>query len=160
MQWLATFTTFFSVMVLVRSKPTFTHTIVLAKIKTILCSNTWYGVLSPSSTLRSHYLSSVGHTKLFPDWCFGLLKCWYRRIEIESLRDIAEAVNQSAECNFAQFVSHEDGSTIVTSYDWTDYFASRMKKVPVIEKLHHFRMTSLLGFVRKGVIQRRSQSVF
>ena len=84
----------------------------------------------------------VGHTKFSPDWCFGLFKRQYRRTKIGSLRAITEVVNQSAECNFAQLVSREDGNTIVNTYDWTDSFASRMKKVTGIKKFHHFRVTS------------------
>ena len=34
-----------------------------------------------------------------------------------SLRGIADIVNRSADCNVAQLVSTEDGSTIVSSYD-------------------------------------------
>ena len=46
----------------------------------------------------------VGHTKFSPDWCFGLFKCHFRRTKIGSLKGIAQAVNDSAECNFAQLV--------------------------------------------------------
>ena len=51
-------------------------------------------------------------------------------------------VNKSADCNVAQLVSREDGSTIVPSYDWTDHFAPHFKKLPGIKKYHHFRMSS------------------
>ena len=91
-----------------------------------------------------HTLSflSVGHTKISPDWCFGLFKRQYRRTKVGSLQAIAEVVNTSAECNHAQLVSREDGSTIVQTYDWTDFFAPRMKKILGIKKLHHFRIES------------------
>ena len=39
-------------------------------------------------------------------------------------------------------MSREDGSTLVPTFDWTDYFAPHMKKIVGIKKLHHFRMTS------------------
>ena len=80
-------------------------------------------------------------TKFSPDWCFGLFKRLYRRTKVGSLQSIFEVVNDSAECNFAQLVSREDGSTIVPTFDWTDLFAPHMKIVG-IKKLHHFRMTS------------------
>ena len=35
----------------------------------------------------------VGHTKLAPDWCFGLVKRLFRRTKIGSLKDIAQAVD-------------------------------------------------------------------
>lgn len=59
-----------------------------------------------------------------------------------SLQSIAQVANDLAECNFAQLVSCEDGSTIVTTFDWTDFFATRMKKIIGFKKYHHFRMTS------------------
>lgn len=84
----------------------------------------------------------VGHTKFSPDWCFGLFKRMYRKTKVGSLSSISECVNKSAQCNFAQLVSREDGSTIVQTCDWTDYFAPRMKKITGIKKYHHFRLSS------------------
>ena len=84
----------------------------------------------------------VGHTKFSPDWCFGLFKRLYRRTKIGSLQNIAEVVNTSAECNVAQLVSREDGTTIVPTLDWTDFFATKLKKIQGIKKLHHFRVSS------------------
>ena len=69
----------------------------------------------------------------------------YRRTEVGSLQIIAEIVNTSAECNVAQLVSREDGSTIVPTLDWTDFFATKMKKIQGSKKLHHFRVTSSPG---------------
>lgn len=90
----------------------------------------------------------VGHTKFAPDWCFGSLKRQYKRTKVGSLRSIAEVVNKSADCNHAQLVSREDGSTIVPIYNWTDFFAPRMKKITGIKKRHHFRFKSAsLGLV-------------
>ena len=60
---------------------------------------------------------------------------------VGSLQAIAE-VNTSAQCNHAQLVSREDGSTIVHTYDWTDFFAPRMKKITGMKKLHHFQIDS------------------
>ena len=51
-------------------------------------------------------------------------------------------MNDSAECNFAQLVCNEDGSTIVPTYDWTDFFAPQLKKISGIKKYHHFRCDS------------------
>ena len=84
----------------------------------------------------------VGHTKFSPDWCFGLFKRLYKRTKVGSLKSVAEVTNNSAECNFAQLVSREDGSTIVPTYDWTSFFAPHFKKLPGIKKIHHFRMSS------------------
>ena len=84
----------------------------------------------------------VGHTKFAPDWCFGLFKRLYKRSKVSSLKGIAEVVNNSADCNVAQLVSREDGSTIVPTYDWSTFFAPHFKKLPGIKKIHHFRMSS------------------
>lgn len=76
----------------------------------------------------------VGHTKFSLDWCFGLFKRQYRRTKVGSLQSIAQVVNTSADCNHAQLVSREDGSTIVLTFDCTDFFATRMKKIMALRK--------------------------
>ena len=90
----------------------------------------------------------VGHTKFTPDWCFGHFKRLYKRTKVGSLRSITEVENKSVECNNAQLVSREDGSTIVPTYDWTRFFVPHFKRLPGIKKIHHFRMfTSQPGVV-------------
>ncbi len=84
----------------------------------------------------------VGHTKFSPDWCFGLFKRQFRRTKVGSLQSIAETVNFSAQCNFAQLVSTEDDTTVIPTYDWTSSLVPRMKKITGIKKFHHFRMSS------------------
>ena len=58
------------------------------------------------------------------------------------MKTISQAVNDSADCNFAQLVCNESGATIVPTYDWTDFFAPHLKKVASIKKYHHFRCDS------------------
>ena len=84
----------------------------------------------------------VGHTKFSPDWCFGLFKRLYRRSRVGSLQAIAQIVNDSAHCNFAQLNVTEDGAIVVPTLSWTDFFAPHLKKVSGIKKLHHFRFPS------------------
>ena len=84
----------------------------------------------------------VGHTKFAPDWCFGLFERLFRRTKVGSLKDIAQVVNKSAQCNFAQLNSKEDGSTVVPVYDWTSFFATTMRKYTGIKNQHHFRFTA------------------
>ena len=117
-------------------------TTVQDRTKTTVWFNTLYGALSPDDTSITHSFLPVGHTEFSPDWCFGLFKRQYRRTKVGSLQAIAEVVNTSAECNHAQLVSREDGSRIVKTYNWTDFFAPRMKKITGIKKLHHFRVNS------------------
>lgn len=101
----------------------------------------WRALTHRHSNITLSFLP-VGHTKFSPDWCFGLFKSQYRRTKVGSLQAIAEVVNKSAECNFAQLVSREDGSTIVPTFDWTNFFIPRLKKIPGIKKYHHFRVSS------------------
>ena len=84
----------------------------------------------------------VGHTKFAPDWCFGLFKRLYRRTKLGSMKGIADVVDNSADCNYSQLVASEDGSTIVPAYNWTDFFATKLKKIIGIKKNHHFRFDS------------------
>lgn len=58
------------------------------------------------------------------------------------MKSIAQVVNDSAKCYFSQLVSDENGSMIVPTYNWTDFFAPRIKKVVGIKKYHHFRCDS------------------
>ena len=60
---------------------------------------------------------TVGHTKFAPDWCFGLVKHLFRRTKIGSLKDIAQVVDDSAQCNLPQLVSDENGTVIVPTLD-------------------------------------------
>ena len=81
----------------------------------------------------------VGHTKFAPDCCFGLVKRKYRRTYVSTLKDISEVVYNLAECNIAQLVSDVDGTFVVPTFDWTSFFASRMKKFTGIKKYHHLQ---------------------
>ena len=98
----------------------------------------WRALTKRHSSITLSFLI-VGHTKLSPDWCFGLFKRLYRRTKVGSLKSVAQVVNESADCNFSQLISDEDGNTIVPTYDWTDFFAPHLKKVTSIKKYHHFR---------------------
>ena len=83
-----------------------------------------------------------GHTKFSPDWCFGLLKKKYRRTKVGGLTDLVGVVNESAAVNVAQPTGLEDGSVVVTTYDWQEYFKNFCTKVTGIKKLHHIRFDS------------------
>ncbi len=83
-----------------------------------------------------------GHTKFSPDWCFGLLKKTYRRTKVGGLTDLCGVVNDSAAVNIAQPTGLEDGSVVVTTYDWQNYFSQFCTKVKGIKKLHHLRFES------------------
>ena len=80
-----------------------------------------------------------GHTKFSPDWGFGLLKKKYRRTEVGGLADLVGVVNESASVNVAQPTGLEDGTVLVTTYDWQEYFKNFCTKVAGIKKFHHIR---------------------
>ena len=63
----------------------------------------------------------VGHTKFAPDWCFGLFKQRFRRMKINTLDDIAAAVDTSSVVNVSQLVGTLDGQCLVPTYNWSDY---------------------------------------
>ena len=92
----------------------------------------------------------VGHTKFAPDWSFGLFKRLYRRTRVGSLQAIAQVVNG----NFAQLVVDEDGNTIVPTFDWTNFFATRFKRFVGIKSYHHFRFVAS----EPGVVYARKHS--
>lgn len=73
------------------------------------------------------------HTKFSPDWCFGLVKQKLRKTKIGSLADIATSVEQSATPNVAQLAGTEDGTPIVTTYNWSGYLGQHFKRIPGIK---------------------------
>ncbi len=84
----------------------------------------------------------VGHTKFSPDWCFGLLKRKFRKTKIDSLDDLVGVVNASATVNECQLVGRQSGEPLVPMYDWVGFFGSRLKKIPLITRQHHFHFSS------------------
>ena len=84
----------------------------------------------------------VGHTKFSPDWCFGLMKQRYRRTKVDSLQDLMDVVNGSANVNFAELVGTQVGDVLVPTYDWCSYLSPYFKRVDNIKKLHSFQISS------------------
>ena len=86
----------------------------------------------------------VGHTKFSPDWCFGLFKQVYRRSKIGCLDDIARVVEESAVVNHAQLVGTQDGTVIVPTYNWADFFDAPFRQTALkgIKSMHHLTFTS------------------
>ena len=96
-----------------------------------------------------------GHTKFSPDWCFGLLKKKYRRTKVGGLMDLVGVVNESASVNVAQPTGQEDGSSLVTTYDWQEYFKDVCTKVTGIKKLHHLQFNSAYLGAKRWCSYRR-----
>ena len=70
----------------------------------------------------------VGHTKFAPDWCFGFMKQRSCRTKIVDLDDIANCVTLSSSVNVPQLVGLLDGSTFVSTYNWSERFAQHTIK--------------------------------
>ena len=97
----------------------------------------------------------VGHTKFFPDWCFGLLKRKYRWEKIRCL-DIVKAVNESAIPNYTQLVGSHSGDVIIPMYNWSQYFEDTTTKTSLkgMTHMHHFHFKALHSgkvFVRNSI---------
>lgn len=84
----------------------------------------------------------VGHTKFSCDWAFGLFKRKYRVTPASSLADIASIVEGStpeSKLNHAVLTGKEDGTVIVTMYDWQGFFTTLgWHKIPQITSYSHF----------------------
>ena len=55
-----------------------------------------------------------------------------------NINAIVKVVNSSAQCNVAQLVCNEDGSTIVQTYNWTDFFAPHVRKLLGIKRFSFY----------------------
>ena len=66
----------------------------------------------------------------------------YRTTKVGGLTNLVTVVNESAAVNVAQPTGREDGSPIVTTYNWQDYFSTFFTKLKGIKKLHHLRFSS------------------
>ena len=98
---------------------------------------------------RDHPITyDPGHTKFSLSWCFGLLKKKYQCTKVGGLTDLCDVMNESAAVNIAQPIGLEDGSVVVTTYDWQNYFSQFCTKVKGIKKIHHLRFESTSpGFI-------------
>ena len=84
----------------------------------------------------------AGHTKFSPDTCFGLIKRLYRRTYVGCLDDIANVVSKSSVVNEPQLVGTQDGSTVVSMYNWAAYFDENTMKVPQTKSYQHVWFSS------------------
>ena len=65
-----------------------------------------------------------------------------RRTKVDSLQDLVDVVNRSANVNFAQLVGTQEGDVLVPTYDWGSYLSPYFKRVDHIKKLHSFQISS------------------
>ena len=55
--------------------------------------------------------------------------------------DITAVVNESSHVTVAQLCSHENGTVIVPTSDWTKYLGTYFRKVVGIKKYHHLHLS-------------------
>jgi hypothetical protein len=81
-----------------------------------------------------------GHTKFICDSCFGLIKILYRKSKVNTLDDIVSVINRSTlvHLNVSQCYLNGEGFQY---YNFKDYFKN-FKKLPNIQRYHHFYFTS------------------
>ncbi|PKK70580.1 hypothetical protein RhiirC2_866099 [Rhizophagus irregularis] len=81
-----------------------------------------------------------GHTKFICDSCFGLIKIFYRKSKVNTVDDVASIVDNSTtvHLNASQRFLNGEGFQY---YNFKDYF-QKFKKIPNIQKYHHFYFTS------------------
>lgn len=81
-----------------------------------------------------------GHTKFICDSCFGLIKILYRKSKVNTVDDVASIINNSTtvHLNVSQRYLNGEGFQY---YNFKDYF-QKYKKIPNIQKYHHFYFTS------------------
>ena len=84
----------------------------------------------------------VGHTKFLPDWCFGLFKQQFRRMNIDCLDDIVQAVNTLVTPNVAQLVGSQMGETIVPTFNWSDHFNTNTQLKWHLKALRKYNFSS------------------
>ena len=88
----------------------------------------------------------VGHTKVAPDWCFGLMKQCFHRTKTGDLDDIANCVSLSSAVNVPQLVGSLDGTVFVPTYNWSEFFDNIMMKSALkgITRLYQFQFSALM----------------
>ena len=86
----------------------------------------------------------AGHTKFAPDRFFGLFKRRYRHSQVNTLVDVALAVETSTTTgqNKVQLTVDERGTRQVKYFDWSAFFGTVFRNLPNMTTYHHFRSTS------------------
>ena len=109
-----------------------------AQDRNTMISYLMWRVMTGRHTNINYSFLVIGHMKFSPDWCFGLFKWLFKRTKVSSMAEIADVVEKSAVCNWAQFVHTE----VVPTYDWASFLLPHCTKVPNIKRYHHFRFSS------------------
>lgn len=90
------------------------------------------------------YFFPVGHTKFYPDLCFGLFKRKFWKSDCYSLQDALHVASQACPTPGAFTsvpVGNEEGEVMVKTYHWLKYFKS-VKTIPQILSYNHLEMVN------------------
>ena len=74
--------------------------------------------------------------------CVYIHTSTYRRTFVNSLDDVADVVDSSADVNVAQLVGTQNGETVVPMYDWTTFLGDHFRNVPQLKTFHHFTFSA------------------
>ncbi|GES98234.1 hypothetical protein GLOIN_2v1484099 [Rhizophagus clarus] len=82
-----------------------------------------------------------GHTKFICDSCFSLIKVLYRKSKVNTIDDIVSIIDRSTTVHLNTSQRYLNGEGF-KYYNFKDYF-QKYKKLPNIQKQHHFYFNSL-----------------
>jgi hypothetical protein len=94
-----------------------------------------------------------GHTKFICDSFFGKIKKVYWKTKINTMDDIEQVVNISAEGNTA--MRYKDSLGWVW-YDFNNFLKPNFKSLPNIKQYHHFRFSNSVDDIGKVYVSTKS----
>ena len=91
-------------------------------------------------SLALHFVIT-GHTKIAPDWCFGLIQQHFRKTRVNTLSEIDGVGKDSTvtRVNIPQLLGLEDVTVLVESYGWQQHLTPYFRPLPQIKQYQHFR---------------------
>ncbi|XP_062616042.1 uncharacterized protein LOC134277748 [Saccostrea cucullata] len=105
------------------------------KNKTTLHYLAWRCLSGLHRKIYLHFMIA-GHTKCLCDSCFGMLKKYYRRAEVNSIGQLEQVVEKSAKSNTTARCGDFQW------FRWDAFFSTYCKPVKGIGKYHHFMFTN------------------
>ncbi|XP_041356505.1 uncharacterized protein LOC121373797 [Gigantopelta aegis] len=99
----------------------------------------WRVIMGKHKTITLSFLLA-GHTKLGPDWCFGLFKKKLKSSKVDCLKDVETVAKQSSPAGVIvpQLCGDEGGRVFTPMYSWDSFFFPGIfRKMPAIKYIHH-----------------------
>lgn len=107
------------------------------KNKTVIGYFLWRVAMGLHESISLHFMEP-GHTKSMCDACFGKIRQLFRRSDVDTVSQLAEVVNKSANINVAQ-VCHTDPD--FNWCEWDSLLIQFLKPFKGIRKYYHFRFS-------------------